>query len=144
MIGVPLRRVEDARLLAGRGRYVGDIVLPRMVHVAFVRSVHAHARVRGVNRTRTLAAPGVVDCVVARERFTFHRHAGVALENRACLADFSPAAGLTLWSSTQIPGIVRDALAEILDLPIPRVRVIAPDVGGGFGLKTVLYPEEIV
>jgi aerobic carbon-monoxide dehydrogenase large subunit len=82
--------------------------------------------------------------LVVRDRFRFHRHAGVAIENRACLAEHRPATGLlTLWTSTQIPGIVRDALAEILDLPAHRIRVVAPDVGGGFGVKTVLYPEEI-
>jgi carbon-monoxide dehydrogenase large subunit len=84
------------------------------------------------------------DATVVGDRFRFHRHAGVAIENRACLAEYQSAAGLlTLWSSTQIPGIVRDALADLLGLPPARVRVVAPDVGGGFGLKTVLYPEEI-
>ena len=47
------------------------------------------------------------------------------------------------YSATQIPGIVRDALAEALDLPGQRLRVVAPDVGGGFGGKGSLYPEEI-
>ena len=46
-------------------------------------------------------------------------------------------------STTQMPGIVRDALAEALDLPGHRLRVVAPDVGGGFGGKGSLYPEEI-
>ena len=83
--------------------------------------------------------------VVVSDRFRFHRHAGVAIENRACVADWQAGDGsLTVWSSTQIPGIVRDMLAELLGLPVPRVRVVAADVGGGFGIKTVLYPEEIV
>jgi len=82
-------------------------------------------------------------CVV-RDRFRFHRHAGIAMENRGCLAEHRPAERLlTLWTSTQVPGIVRDALAEVLDLPAQRIRVVAPDVGGGFGIKTVVYPEEI-
>ncbi len=51
---------------------------------------------------------------------------------------------LTLYSSTQIPGIIRDALAQLLDLPGQRIRVVAPDVGGGFGGKGSLYAEEIV
>ncbi len=80
--------------------------------------------------------------VTVGDRFRFHRHAGVAIENRACVASFDAGEGaLTLWSSTQIPGIARDALAELLGLP---VRVVVSDVGGGFGVKTVLYPEEIV
>ena len=50
--GAPVRRREDPRLLTGRGRYVSDVELPRMLHVAFVRSTHAHARLRDVD-TRT-------------------------------------------------------------------------------------------
>ena len=50
---------------------------------------------------------------------------------------------LTLHSATQVPGIVRDALATALDIPGHRIRVVAPDVGGGFGGKGSLYPEEI-
>ena len=66
-----------------------------------------------------------------------------AIENRACLAEYL-AGSLTLHSTTQIPGIVRDALAEALDLPANSVRVIAPDVGGGFGGKASVYPEELL
>jgi carbon-monoxide dehydrogenase large subunit len=75
-------------------------------------------------------------------RFRFHRHAAVAIENRACLAEWD-AGGLTLWSSTQVPGMIRDALADLLGVGVNRVRVIAPDVGGGFGMKSALYPEEV-
>lgn len=83
--------------------------------------------------------------VVVGDRFRFHRHAGVAIETRAYLADWEPGPGtLTLWSSTQVPGLIRDALAELLELPAHRVRVVAPDVGGGFGVKGALYPEELL
>ena len=54
-----LRR-EDRRLLLGHGQYVGDLVLPRMLHAVFVRSPMAHARIRSVDLTRAAAAPGVV------------------------------------------------------------------------------------
>src|SRR5262249_10447673 len=256
MIGEPLRRTEDARFLGGRGRYVAALELPRLLHAAFLRSPHAHARLTRVAAGAASRAPGVVACltgeelqrharvlrapsrmrdyratdfpalavdkvrhvgeavavvvaedryaaedalelidvdydplpvladteaarragaglvheaagtnvllsrvftqgdvaaafaaatVVVGDRFRFHRHAGVAMENRACVGAFDAGDGsLTVWSSTQIPGILRDALAELLGLPIPRVRVVAPDVGGGFGIKTVMYPEEIV
>src|SRR5262249_9354428 len=77
------------------------------------------------------------------DRFRFHPHAGVTMESRACLAD-NDGGTLTLWSSTQIPGILRDVLADLLSLPTAHVRVIAPDVGGGFGVKGVVYPEEMV
>ena len=78
------------------------------------------------------------------DRFVFRRHAAVAIENRACLAEWEPAEGaLTLWTSTQVPGMIREVLAELLSLPTHRVRVVAPDVGGGFGAKSLLYPEEV-
>jgi CO/xanthine dehydrogenase Mo-binding subunit len=60
VFGARVPRKEDARLITGRGRYVSDVELPRMLHVAFVRSVHAHARIRGIETTRAAAAPGVV------------------------------------------------------------------------------------
>ena len=78
------------------------------------------------------------------DRFRFHRHAAVAIENRACLAEWEPGtSSLTLWTSTQVPGMLREALAELLGIPAHRIRVVAPDVGGGFGMKSALYPEEV-
>ena len=256
LIGARVPRVEDARFLQGRGRYVADLARPGILHVAFVRSPHAHARIRRIDVTRARAHAGVIACVTGEElartvppvraesrmrgylatdypalahgkvrfageavaavvaesrylaedaaeevdvdwepldvvrdaeaalrdgsplvheaagsnglvartfaqgdadaalasaslvvgdRFRFNRHAGVAIENRACLAEWDAGAEtLTLWSSTQVPGLLRDLLAELLGLPAHRVRVVAPDVGGGFGVKSALYPEEIV
>ena len=66
-VGRPVKRVEDGRLLAGQGRFVDDLHLPRMVHAAFVRSPHAHARVRHVSVSRALALPGVVAVLTADE-----------------------------------------------------------------------------
>ncbi len=51
---------------------------------------------------------------------------------------------LTLWSATQVPGVIRDTIGDVFGLSGSHVRVIAPDVGGGFGCKTCLYPEEMV
>jgi aerobic carbon-monoxide dehydrogenase large subunit len=77
-------------------------------------------------------------------RFRMHRKTPVAIEPRACLAEYDAGREtLTLHSATQVPGIVRDALADALDLPGHRIRVVAADVGGGFGGKGSLYPEEI-
>ena len=255
LIGARVRRLEDPRFLTGRGQYVADMTLPGMLHVAFLRSPHAHARIVNVDTTPARALPRVRACVTERElrgearpvravsrmsgyvptdypplgvgkvryageavaavvaddrytaedaleliaveyeplpavtdpeaamtvgsplvheeagtgvllarsfsqgdvdaafrgaavvvgdRFRFHRHAGVAIENRACLAQYQAGTGvLTLWSSTQVPGILRDALADLLGVPAHRLRVVAPDVGGGFGVKSALYPEEI-
>jgi len=78
-------------------------------------------------------------------RFRFHRKAPVALEPRACLAEYDRGRrSLTLTASTQIPGILRDLLADLLGMPGHSVRVVAPDVGGGFGGKASVYPEEIL
>ena len=78
-------------------------------------------------------------------RFRFHRKTPVAIENRACLAEYDRGRrSLTLTMSTQIPGIIRDLLADLLKAPGHSVRVVAPDVGGGFGGKASLYQEEIV
>ncbi|PYM15300.1 MAG: dehydrogenase [Candidatus Rokuibacteriota bacterium] len=253
LIGASVPRVEDARFLAGHGRYLADLAFPGVLHVAFLRSPHAHARIGRVDLASARAMPGVVTCVTAadlrdtvrplraasrmtgyhatdllplaadkvryqgepvvavvaesryvaedavdaiavewsplppvpdaraamaaesplvheefgtnviltrafrhgdvdpalagaalvvRERFRFRRHAALPIENRAALAAWN-ADGLTLWSSTQVPGMVRDALAESLAVPGHRIRVVAPDVGGGFGLKSSVYAEEI-
>ena len=77
-------------------------------------------------------------------RFRMHRKTPVAIEPRACVAEYDAGRqALTLYSATQVPGIVRDALAQALDIPGHQVRVVAQDVGGGFGGKGSLYPEEI-
>ena len=75
--------------------------------------------------------------------FRMHRKTPVAMENRGYLADYDQGRG-SLHSTTQVPGIVRDTLVQMLDLPGNRLRVVAPDVGGGFGGKTALYREEVL
>lgn len=67
------------------------------------------------------------------------------METRGCLGDFQASSGrLTFWSSSQSPGLLQTTLAHVLDHPHHLVRVIAPDVGGGFGPKMSTYPEEVV
>jgi carbon-monoxide dehydrogenase large subunit len=237
-----VRRLEDPRLLRGRGRYLDDVVLPRMLAVSFVRSPHAHARVVGVDATAARALPGVAavvtaadlggvaglaprilgegftptECppladgevsfcgqavaavaadtpylaadarelvrveyeprpavatidgalaagrvlfrrahrhgdvdgvfagaaIVLSERFTHGRCAAVPLEPRGVVADWD-GESLTVWASTQTPSILRGALAAALGLDATRVRVVVPDVGGGFGLKMHVFPEDV-
>ena len=73
-----------------------------------------------------------------------NRHVGNPLEGRAGLALWQPERRrLTFWSGTQVPHIVRNMLAALLGLAESSVQVIAPDVGGGFGVKSVLYPEDV-
>ena len=66
-IGRSVPRPNLARLTQGRGQYVSDVVLPRMVHVAFVRSPHAHARIKSIDTTEAKTAPGVVAVVTGAE-----------------------------------------------------------------------------
>ena len=81
---------------------------------------------------------------VAEFEVTTRRHGGIPMEGRGCIASYdSIERVLTLWSSTQIPHMLRSELAICLGMPENRVRVIAPDVGGGFGPKSQLNPEEV-
>jgi CO/xanthine dehydrogenase Mo-binding subunit len=168
-IGQPVPRKEDPRLITGRGTYVSDLQPPRTRHVAFLRSPHAHARIGAIDvsqarepevpvhdeapdnvlLTRTFAAGdaeaafAAADLIVERELIT-NRHAGNPMECRAGLALWQPERRrLTFWSSTQVPHIIRNIVAELLSLPENSVRVIAPDVGGAFGVKAGLYPEDV-
>ena len=255
-IGVALPRANARPLLAGRGRYVDDIRLPRLAHAAFVRSPHAHARIAGIDTREAERSPGVarivtgaevaklcqpyvgvlahikgmrsapqyplaveracwqgepVVCVVANSRqgaedaaqqvtvtweplpavtdpeialdpatpvihpglgenlcfervvdtggveeafaaghriveatFVTSRHTAVSVEPRAILADYDPAAShLTVWHSTQVPYMMQWIIARHFGLPESGVRVVAPDVGGGFGLKIHVYGDEM-
>lgn len=252
MIGQPLRRVEDPRLVTGQGRYVDDIVPPGVLHAVFVRSVEAHATIGpitldetgmgelytaadlGLERpmpnqypspliTQSIQSPplavdevcyvgqpvavvvaetaaGAVDCAdlvqvdyqtlpvvidhrraldpqaapahlgsdtnlvgtlsaafgdgegafaSADHRVTVevdqHRGALASMEGRAVLASWDDAERrLTLWSSSQAPHAIRAQLAAYLGLSPDELRVIAPDVGGGFGPKAAIYAEEYV
>jgi aerobic carbon-monoxide dehydrogenase large subunit len=252
-IGDRLRRKEDPRLLQGRGRYVGDIALPGMLHAVFLRSPHAHARIGAIDieqarslagvaavltfadlgaATRTLpvipphpalhaknfhllagdrarfvgeavavvvaesryaaedarerirvayeplrsvqdpTAPvsalvhddipdnlagrvtltrGDVETAlrdaprIATERLTIGRGGGQPMETRGIVAEYNAMAGLlTVWASSQVPHQVRQFISELLDLSPHQIRVIAPDVGGGFGAKLIVYPEDVL
>lgn len=248
-IGARVERKEDARFLRGRGTYVGDISLPRMLEVAFLRSQVAHARIRAITKPANASAsvfvfsdlenvispecklglPGfkgsrypplatekvrfvgepiaicvastraaaedlaeeieveleelspVVDAIAALDRpeSLVHEHwgdnvflrtemdNGIAdiqkiaavsvtgrfrtgrqvmnpLEGKAVLAHWDDRADqLVVYTSTQVPHLIRRALSEFLGINQARVRVIAPDVGGGFGYKCVLQSEEL-
>jgi carbon-monoxide dehydrogenase large subunit len=81
--------------------------------------------------------------VVVKERYRQQRLIPNAIEPRGVLAQYLPAQDeYTLWSATQIPHILRFWLAVVLGIPEARLRVIAPDVGGGFGSKLNVYAEE--
>ncbi|WP_454754030.1 xanthine dehydrogenase family protein molybdopterin-binding subunit [Cupriavidus necator] len=256
LVGQPVRRVEDARLLTGLGRYVDDLPAGHAFHMALVRSDQPHARIVEIRADAARTMPGVhgvytwadlatlvkpavatsrmsgyqptpihalangvvhyvgepVVAILARSRyeaedaidgieivyeplpvetdpevaaqadapllhegfesnvlverafvrgevdnafgsaglvvsgkFRFHRKTSAAMEPRCYFAEVDAGRdALTLYTSSQVPGIVRDAMADLLGMPGNRLTVIAPDVGGGFGGKTSLYPEEML
>ncbi|MCF6367270.1 xanthine dehydrogenase family protein molybdopterin-binding subunit [Rhizobium halophilum] len=83
--------------------------------------------------------------VIVKGRFRMTRKTAVAMENRSYLAEWDGRKqSLTLHTSSGSPGIIRDVLSSCLDLPGTRLRVVAPDVGGSFGAKGSLYPEEML
>ena len=257
--GARVTRLEDPALLAGRGRFVDDVKLHGVLHACFVRSPHAHAKLRGCDPRAALVLPGVhavltaddlpepmrdqplplllpnpalttprTQLALARDEVTYvgqaiavviadtryiaedaaaalivqydvlpaasdcraaaeqgaprahsdldsnvastfrlaygdtdrafadaahvfneelwqHRGGGMAIETRAVLAHHDPVSDvLTVWSGTQTPHIGRRTLADLLGRDLQSIRMIAPDVGGGFGPKAIFYPEEAV
>ena len=66
-VGRPLKRKEDLRLIRGQGQYLADMVIPGMVHAYFIRSKHAHARLKSIDVSRGLAVPGVVAIYTGRD-----------------------------------------------------------------------------
>jgi carbon-monoxide dehydrogenase large subunit len=252
-IGKARVRKEDARLVTGQTNWTDNMVLPGMLHMTFVRSPFAHARITGVDLSAARSAPGVVAvfsgadfaeeqgslpcawpvtpdivipdhppmavsevryvgeavaCVIARTRYEAADAADAVdvdyeplpavLDIRTALDDNSPkvheagnksyewslATGdldaafsgapvviernyrqqrliptamepravlcgpsgdeFTLWSSTQIPHVLRTMLALVTGIPEHKLRVIAPDVGGGFGSKLQVTAEEVL
>ena len=87
------------------------------------------------------AAIDAADVVVTR-RYVQPRLIPNAIEPRGVLAQVGPTGEATIWSSTQVPHILRFALQIVLGIPEAKIRVIAPDVGGGFGSKLDVYAEE--
>jgi carbon-monoxide dehydrogenase large subunit len=84
------------------------------------------------------------DLVVTR-RFRFGRMSAAPMEPRAVAARWDQlTGGLHLWSTAQIPYVVAQRVADALRVPADAVRVTAPDVGGGFGCKGPVYPEEVI
>lgn len=100
--------------------------------------------------TFDFATPGAAEAfqnaeVRVRQRYYQQRLVPNAMEPRAVVADWRPRLGeLTVWSSTQIPHLLKIFLSAILGVPEHQLRVVAPEVGGGFGSKLQVYPEEVL
>src|SRR5262245_27717071 len=83
--------------------------------------------------------------IVVSARLAYPRIAGMPLETRGVLAAPDPiGGGLTVWTSTQVPFAVRAAIAPVVGMPEERIRVLAPDIGGGFGVKGHVYAEDML
>ena len=83
--------------------------------------------------------------VVVKQRFVNQRLAPVSIETRGIIAQYNKSMNeLTIWSSTQTPHLTKHHVAEMLGIPENNVRVIAPDVGGGFGSKLNILPEDLI
>jgi aerobic carbon-monoxide dehydrogenase large subunit len=83
--------------------------------------------------------------VVVRERISIQRHTGVPIETRGVAAQLDPISGeLVIWVSGQWPHTTRSLAARMLHMSEDRIRVVVPDVGGGFGVKEEFYPEDLL
>jgi carbon-monoxide dehydrogenase large subunit len=83
--------------------------------------------------------------VKVRERFDIQRYVGMPIETRGVVAQWDARDGsLTTWNGTQVVHFVQQGLVAALGLPPHKIRVIAPDVGGGFGTKANGYPEDLL
>jgi carbon-monoxide dehydrogenase large subunit len=237
VVGRAIPRSHARRLAAGRGAYADDLRFPRLLHAAFLRSPHPHARIvrldlsgagafaaydgaalsavckpwqtflanwpahrsppqpplaSGVARWQgqpvamvlaesraaaedaleriaveweplpaiahregalpqhlafehaVKAGTGAAGARAVTRTITFARHTGVPLEPRSIVAAFEPGERkLTVYQATQVPHQMRAVYADHLDLAEQDVRVIAPDVGGGFGVKLHVYDDEM-
>ncbi len=80
-----------------------------------------------------------------KRRFVHHRYAAMPIECRGVVADYdSRTQSLTVWTSSQVVHWVRREISHALGMPEERIRVIAPDVGGGFGVKGHVYTEDVL
>jgi aerobic carbon-monoxide dehydrogenase large subunit len=150
--------VADDRYLAEDAARLIDVdyePLPAVVELEAAGaegSPRVHANVPGNRAARVAQRVGDPDAAFARaahvfrERLTIERSCGSPLETRGIVADYDARTGmLRAWISTQAPLAIKNGLARLFGLPEFKVEVIAPDVGGGFGTKIMLfYPEEIL
>src|SRR5438132_1267889 len=132
-VGASLRRADDPPVLTPEAAVAPGAPL---IHPELGDNVIYATRLAGGDAEAALR----VSPRVWRRRFTTGRHTGVPIEPRSLVADFEPATrSLTVWMSTQVPHMMQAILAELFGLAEHRVRVIAPDVGGSFGIKIHVY-----
>ena len=125
------------------------VVDPELALTASAPRLHDH--IEGNLLVESTLAAGDPAAALARSdvrvaaRFRINRVTAAPIETRGALARWSDAERtLEVWSSTQTPHLVRAQLAQVLRMPESAIRVIGPDIGGGFGLKMCVYPEDII
>src|SRR5512132_1817050 len=101
LFGKSVKRTEDPRFITGRGKYVDDLKLPGMTYAAFVRSPHAHARIKGIDVSQAKAHPGVVAVFTGKDM--------TGVNSLPC--------GWDLRKEKNIPGVVQD-LAMVPHMPL--------------------------
>ena len=107
--------------------------------------VEGNVLFRGAETFGDVAAKFALAEVTLVRRFRTDRITGVPLEPRGCIAIPDPSEdALTIWAPSQAPHIMRTIVAECLKMPESKVRVRVPDIGGGFGIKIHVYPEEVL
>jgi aerobic carbon-monoxide dehydrogenase large subunit len=144
-------RAEDAAALV-EVQYAPQpaVVDPEIALTSHAGRVHADVPDnRAARFPQTVGDPEGVfrhAALVLRERLVIERSCGSPIEGRGVVAEHDPRTGvLRVWDSTQAPLTIKNGLARMFGLPEFRVEVIAPDTGGGFGTKIMLfYPEEIL
>lgn len=128
---------EPLRAVTGIEEAVADGA--PLVHDGFPTNIAFRTRLDGGDAG---AAFGQADVVVS-QRMVNQRLVACAMEPRSCLAQYDRFTGkLTAWFTTQRPHVTRWFVSRLFDLPEHRVRVVAPDVGGAFGTRGPMYPDE--
>ncbi len=106
---------------------------------------HALALVGDATREEDVERAFAEAEVVVRRRLTNNRVAPAPLEGRVALSEFDPAFGrLVHHTASQLPHIHARSLGACLGLPLRKLRLVAPDIGGGFGAKLCFYAEDVI
>ena len=154
-VGAPMVAVvADDRYLAEDAAELVEVELDELPAVISIDEALAEGAPRLYdewpdNRIIEIERPNPeMDALFARSRvirgtYRMQRHTSMPMETRGAAAEYRRGR-LTIWTSTQVPHVERTILARVLGIPESDLRVIAPDVGGGFGGKLQLYPEDAV
>jgi len=129
-VGRPLRRVEDRRFITGRGRYVDDVLRPNLLHLAFVRSPHAHARIVRLELEAARAAPGVVKILPAGDLPVFPPVTVMPFVPSIKAPMRTPLAGDTVHMVGTIVASLSPFGVETIDMPLAPEKIWRAINGG--------------